>query len=119
MSKNTSEEMSCLVLIVQKDGRTYLSVADENQNEASLCSRIANVTAVTQQPEFLEIIRELTVDTKTTKMAMRKLSSADDNRTSAKTLGGSAGVILVGIVIGFIVLLDIPWQTISHCTTNR
>lgn len=56
------------------------------------------------------MVQELTVDTKTTKMALRRLSSADDMRPSAKRLGGSAGAILVGICVGIVILLDIPWH---------
>ena len=101
---------SSLVLEIHVDGLTSLTLADRNQNQSSVCRRIANVTEVLQQPAFVQRINELTVNTKSTNKAIRKLSSAENKNPSAKTIGGGMGAILVGINLGFIVLLDVPWK---------
>lgn len=99
-----------MILEIRDKGPPSVSIMDRTQNFSSICSRIANVTAVTQTPEFAELIRELTVDVRTTQKAIRKLISVDNKKPYAKQLGGSAGTILVGICVGLIVVLDIPWH---------
>ncbi|XP_052217429.1 mucin-5AC-like isoform X2 [Dreissena polymorpha] len=65
----------------------------------SICNRFAfqnNISQVLERPEFVEMIRGMTVVKNSTSMATRKLTSAEDKRTVAKVGGTVAICIMAG-----------------------
>ncbi|XP_052212064.1 uncharacterized protein LOC127831113 [Dreissena polymorpha] len=65
----------------------------------SICNRFAfqnNISQVLERPEFVEMIREMTVVKNTTSMTVRKLKSAEDKRTVAKVSGTVAISMMAG-----------------------
>ncbi|XP_052213425.1 uncharacterized protein LOC127832165 [Dreissena polymorpha] len=68
----------------------------------SICNRFAfqnNISQVLERPEFVEMIREMTVVKNTTSNALRKLTSAEDKRTLAKVSGTVAICMMAGIFL--------------------
>ncbi|KAK3594713.1 hypothetical protein CHS0354_001536 [Potamilus streckersoni] len=60
------------------------------------------------QEQIRQIQEELTVETSNLSATIRKKTSAIDNRTSAKVMGFTLGVCLICLVIGCIIVMDLP-----------
>lgn len=66
----------------------------------------SSITNAELQAKIEQIKTELTVDKKKTSSYKRKLTSAPDNRVSARSIG-YVGVIILSIVVGLLVCIDI------------
>ena len=71
---------------------------------------------MTFEPEFLEMLQEMTVTRKTTHAQRRRFSSATDYRTSSKAIG-LLGMIVVLCVSLIIVGFDI--SNLKGCPKRR
>ncbi|CAC5367390.1 unnamed protein product [Mytilus coruscus] len=73
----------------------------------SLTVASSSITTEELQAKIDQIQTELTVDRKETSSYKRKLTSAPDNRVSAQSIG-YVGVVILTVVIGLLVIIDIP-----------
>ncbi|VDI05358.1 Hypothetical predicted protein [Mytilus galloprovincialis] len=67
----------------------------------------SSITTEELQAKIDKIQTELTVDKKETSSYKRRLTSAPDNRVSAQSIG-YVGVVILTIVIGLLIVIDIP-----------
>ncbi|XP_071119850.1 uncharacterized protein [Mytilus edulis] len=75
----------------------------------------SSITTEELQAKIDKIQTELTVDKKETSSYKRRLTSAPDNRVSAQSIG-YVGVVILTIVIGLLIVIDIP--TLAKDTRN-
>ena len=73
------------------------------------CHLVRNVslTPVELQKKIEKMKSELTIPTKKTNKYQRSLTSAPDNRPSARGLG-SLGIVIIGIIVTMLIAFDFP-----------
>ncbi|VDI72488.1 Hypothetical predicted protein [Mytilus galloprovincialis] len=69
------------------------------------CFKLVNITATSLKQSVANLKRDLRIDKKNTLLARSKKTSAEDNRPSAKAIGG-IGVLVLCVSLGTIVLSD-------------
>ena len=99
-----SSNDSCLLLHVHDWNPSSLVQTDCAALHHSICRRPIQNETFTFEPEFLQMLQEMTIPQKSTHARRRKFTSATDYRTSSKAMGlvGLGVVLLVSlIIVGF------------------
>ena len=111
-----SSNDSCLLLRIQDWNTSSLLPTDCADRHHSICRRPVKNERVTFEPEFLQMLQEMTVTGKSTQKQRRKLTSATDYRNSSTAMGivGLGVVLLVSlIIVGF------DFSNLKGCSKRR
>lgn len=110
----TYQEMH-LYLNVRNGSSAHISMDTCDGKHGSIFSRIGNISFVLNNPDFVKVIAELTVNAKNTYVAKAKLVSAADSRVSAVTMGSTVALTVIIVILSCVTIIDLPRLGHSRC----